>query len=97
MTCVCQENVELERQLRAELAEAKGQLTMKVAMTMCSNHYDNLCYCMEEEQLHSCEREKEAVRQQLISSQRWIQELRQRVSPTCETMHCYNVLLTTGD
>ena len=32
-TCVCQENVELERQLRrkeAELAEAEGQLTQKV-------------------------------------------------------------------
>ena len=31
--CVCQENVELERQLRrkeAELAEAEGQLTQKV-------------------------------------------------------------------
>ena len=33
LTCVCQENVELERQLRrkeAELAEAEGQLTQKV-------------------------------------------------------------------
>ena len=33
VTCVCQENVELERQLRrkeAELAEAEGQLTHKV-------------------------------------------------------------------
>ena len=32
--CVCQENVELERQLRAELAEAEGQLTQKVGMTI---------------------------------------------------------------
>ena len=33
LTCVCQENVELERQLRrkeAELAEAEGQVTQKV-------------------------------------------------------------------
>ena len=33
LTCVCQENVELERQLKrkeAELAEAEGQLTRKV-------------------------------------------------------------------
>ena len=33
LTCVCQKNVELERQLRrkeAELAEAEGQLTQKV-------------------------------------------------------------------
>ena len=33
LTCVCQENVELERQLRrkeAEFAEAEGQLTQKV-------------------------------------------------------------------
>ena len=47
LTCVCQENVELERQLRrkeAELAEAEGQLTQKVDMTMCGSQYDNLYY-----------------------------------------------------
>ena len=37
LTCVCQENVDLERQLRrkeAELADAEGQLMQKVDMTI---------------------------------------------------------------
>ena len=43
-------------------------------------------------------REKATVRQQLISSQRQNQELRQRVSQVCvELMQCNEVLLTAGD
>ena len=85
LTCVCQENFELERQLRrkeAELAEAEGQLTERVDITMCiaSSQNDNPCFYVQEEQLQSSEREKQTVRQQLMSSQGWIQELRLRVS-----------------
>ena len=43
-------------------------------------------------------RENQTVRQQLISSQRQNQELRQRVSQVClELMQCNEVLLTAGD
>ena len=51
-----------------------------------------------QQQRESSDREKQTVRQHLISSQRWIQELRQRVSEVCvELMQCNEVLLTAGD
>ena len=47
LTCVCQENVELERQLRrkeVELAEAEGQVTQKVdKYFMCDTKFSILC------------------------------------------------------
>ena len=65
------------RRKETELAEAQGQLRQKV----CKKRVvPPTTFLVQVEQLQSSERDKQSVRQQLMHSQRWVQELRQRVS-----------------
>ena len=92
-----------------EISEAIQQIQEKVCIIVMMSVYNNMYLNLQEEELQSCEMEKQAVRQQLVSKeaeltraeetirrqQEQIQEMRQRVSLVCVvTKGC---TVTAGD